>query len=433
MKLDPSESISNMGTLRVDILDAANLPSADRNGKSDPFCVFKLDGREVHKTKVQKKTLHPAWNEAFETKVASRTAADFEVEIMDWDLGSKVRKARSSLESNTNFFLQADFLAMTPIDLTAIEPFKPQNFIYKLKGKKGEEGKFGELRLRMVFKPDYVTRSRQGSSTFHGTFATPGKIVTGVAGAPLKVGGFAVGGISKGASFLKKNTFGRAKSNTISEDPVILEPEDDPASTPSIPPALQPGMRPASSGSAMRSDTSGDERLERFATPSRPSTTQGPHLNTPPHHRSRSTSSQRSVPGVIGSGPESGTATVRLIGATGFPPGANVQIRIRSVDKNKDLLKSKSIKSSSGEIQYDESFSIQCFADQQFKVFAKDNHLFKDEELGEGLFVVDDTGSGQDTVVNVGEGKVTLRTGFKSAETASNASPKAKRKGLLKK
>ncbi|KAA8913371.1 C2 domain-containing protein [Sphaerosporella brunnea] len=415
MKLDPSESISNMGTLRVDILDAANLPSADRNGKSDPFCVFELDGKEVHKTKVQKKTLHPSWNEVFETKIASRTAAEFEVEIFDWDLGTK-----------------ADFLAKTTIDLTSIEPFKPQNFVYKLKGKKGEEGRFGELRLRMVFKPDYVTRTRQGSSTFHGTFAAPGKIVTGVAGAPLKVGGFAVGGIHKGASFLKKNTFGRAKSNTINEDPVIMEPEEEPGNPPSNPPSLQPGARPTSSGSAMRSDISGDERL---LTPNRPSSTLAPNANTSPgpHHRSRSTSSQRSVPGVIGSGPDSGTATVRLIGASGFPPTANVQIRIRSVDKNKDLLKSKSIKSSSGEIQYDESFTLQCFADQQFKVFAKDNHLFKDEELGEGLFVVDDTGSGQDTVVQVGEGRVTLRTSFKSAETASNASPKAKRRALLKK
>jgi Ca2+-dependent lipid-binding protein len=97
MKLDPSESISNMGTLRVDVLDAANLPSADRNGKSDPFCVFELDGKEVHKTQVQKKTLHPAWNEMFETKVASRTAAKFMVEIFDWDITSKVCYCRPSV------------------------------------------------------------------------------------------------------------------------------------------------------------------------------------------------------------------------------------------------------------------------------------------------------------------------------------------------
>jgi len=96
MRLDRSESISNMGTLRVDILDGANLPAADRNGKSDPFCVFELDGKEVHKTKVQKKTLHPAWNEFFEAQVASRVAAQFEVEVFDWDIGSKVGPVRST-------------------------------------------------------------------------------------------------------------------------------------------------------------------------------------------------------------------------------------------------------------------------------------------------------------------------------------------------
>jgi hypothetical protein len=110
-----------------------------------------------------------------------------------------------------------------------------------------------------------------------------------------------------------------------------------------------------------------------------------------------------------------------------------VQVRIRAVDKSKDILKSKSIKSSSGDVQYDESFTVQCFANQQFKIFVKDSHLFKDEELGEGLFVVDDTGTGQETVVQAGEGRITLKTSFKSAETASNDSPKAARRGLLKK
>ena len=62
MTLDPNKSINNMGTVRVDVLDAANLPSSDMNGKSDPYCVFILDGKQLHKTNMQKKTLHP-WNE----------------------------------------------------------------------------------------------------------------------------------------------------------------------------------------------------------------------------------------------------------------------------------------------------------------------------------------------------------------------------------
>ena len=76
VSLHPSESISNMGTLRVDILHAANVPSADRKGKSDLFWEFVLDGRDVHKTQVLKKTLHPALKEMFETNVAYRTAAN---------------------------------------------------------------------------------------------------------------------------------------------------------------------------------------------------------------------------------------------------------------------------------------------------------------------------------------------------------------------
>jgi Ca2+-dependent lipid-binding protein len=77
MQLDPSESINNMGRLRVDVLDATDLPAADRNGYSDPYCKFELNGKDIFKTQKQKKTLHPAWNEFFEVDVPSRVAADF--------------------------------------------------------------------------------------------------------------------------------------------------------------------------------------------------------------------------------------------------------------------------------------------------------------------------------------------------------------------
>ncbi|KAI5851685.1 C2 domain-containing protein [Morchella snyderi] len=416
MRLDPSESINNMGTVRVDILDAANLPSADRNGKSDPFCVFKLDDKEIHKTKVQKKTLHPAWNEVFETKVTSRTAANFAVEIFDWDLGSK-----------------ADLLCKGPIDLKDLEPFIPQVVVLKLNGKKGEEGKFGEIRLRILFRADYVVRSRQGSSTFHGTFATPGKIVTGVAGAPLKVGGFAAGGITKGASFLKKNTFGRAKKDSndgeeevmMMEEPLVRSSTNGGASLSAASAAVEGKVTPPSTAGQ------DDGRTPRRSALSPPST--GASSGSP-HNRSRSVSSTLSAPGTAAPGAEPGVATVRIVSATGFPTSANVRLRFKTTGNNKELHKSKSVRKSTGELFWDEEFMFQCTADQQFKVCAEDDHLIRaDEELGEGLFVVDDTGSGGETVVSVGQGKVTLRTSFKSADMVSNASPKNSRRGLLKK
>jgi len=422
MTLDPSESINNMGTLRVDVLDAANLPSADRNGKSDPYCIFALDGKQLHKTDVQKKTLHPSWNEFFETKVASRTAANFVVDIFDWDLGGK-----------------ADFLSRGQIDLAQLEPFTPKTVIVRLTGKQGQEGRYGELRLRLQFRPDYITRSRQGSSTFHGTFATPGKVVAGVAGAPLKVGSFAAGGITKGASFLKKSAFGRkAKdSNGVTEE--IDQETLTPISTASNGGAAKgsseggvaaydpDGNQVALGGSEDNSDPGQRAPGKRAGLSHAPSTAGSPH------NRNRSVSSTLSVPGAPG-GADNGTATVRIVGASGFPTNANVQLRFKALDKGKELHKSKSVKSSTGELAWDESFTFNCTADQQFKVYAKDNHRLRgDEELGEGLFVVDDTGNGGDTVVPVGSqgGKVVLRTSFKSSETASNASPRHKR-GLLK-
>ncbi|TVY45679.1 Uncharacterized protein LSUB1_G000436 [Lachnellula subtilissima] len=180
MTLDPSESINNMGKLRVDVLDASDLPSADRNGYSDPYCKFELNGKEVFKTKVQKKTLQPAWNEFFEMDIASRTAAKFVCRVYDWDFGDK-----------------ADFLGSADINLDLLDPFRAHEYNLVL------DGKSGSVRLRLLFRPDYVTRSRQGSSTFSGTFATPGKIVTGVAGAPIKGVGFAAHGVGKGASFIR--------------------------------------------------------------------------------------------------------------------------------------------------------------------------------------------------------------------------------------
>lgn len=90
---------------------------------------------------------------------------------MDWDMGDK-----------------DDLLGEAAINLNLLEPFKPQEIVLTL------DGKSGVLRLKMLFKPDYVTRSRQGSSTFSGTFAAPGKIV----GAPVKESAWLVGCCQRG-------------------------------------------------------------------------------------------------------------------------------------------------------------------------------------------------------------------------------------------
>ena len=377
MQLDSSESINNMGRLRVDILDGADLPAADRNGKSDPYCRFELNGQEIYKTKVQKKTLNPTWNEFFEVAVPSRTAAKFTVTVFDYDFADK-----------------PDLLGAASINLEALDPFKPSESKYIL------DGKSGSIRARLLFRPDYVTRTRQGTSTFGGTFAsTPGRIVTGVAGAPIKGGAAVAGavghGVGKGASFLRRGIFKREGSDIVEEDvPEIVEP---------------PSITANGNGSS-----SGLKRaplvLEETEPVGRPSTSNG-------HTRNKSIG-QASIHSTLpGSG---GTAMFTVVGATGFPPSSDLYILITQISpKEKTVGKTKHHKSTSGSWSFDETFKFQCSPDAQFKVEAKGEHRFgSDDALGEHVYYVDETGTAAPKDITVGSGTVTLRSTFQPAESS---------------
>lgn len=384
MLLDPSESINNMGNLRVDVLDADDLPAADRNGFSDPYCKFNLNGKDVFKTSIQKKTLHPAWNEFFECPVTSRTAAKFRVKVLDWDFGDK-----------------ADLLGEADINLEILEPFKPKEVVL------GLDGKSGALRLKLLFKPDYVTRSRQGSSTFSGTFATPGKIV----GAPVKgvgkVGGAVGGGVVKGASFLRHGFKSKKDSRDISGNGFI-EPSLEGESIPN----------------------GGAVEIPQIVAPGFDDSTFVPQ--TPPHSRSRSFggASIMSASGGTPGKPETGTATFSLVSASGYPPSAKIQVHVKQVTAKgsvKEVHKTKPIKSSTGSAQWGEheQFRINCAPDTQFQLQVKDDKLFGADDLGEALFFVDDSVTGSEKAIKVGEGVVSLKTQFVGKEESLKDSPRA--------
>ncbi len=365
MQLDPSESINNMGSLRVEIMDGADLPAADRNGFSDPYCKFELNEKDVYKTKVQKKTLHPAWNEAFEVAVQSRTAAKFKVNVYDYDLADK-----------------PDFLGAADINLEILEPFQKQEVNL------GLDGKSGVIRLRLLFKPEYVTRSRQGSSTFAGTLAVPGKVI----GAPVKGVGMVGGGVVKGATFLR-NGFSRRKSRYDSD--ALGEPDGMP---------------------------NGDS----IGSPPRGPIITAPNSPTPhtPRARSFSAQSATSASGGKPGGAEVGTASFTILYAMGFPSTANVRVYVKQFGSSrgpKEVHKTKALKASSGQVQWEqESFKVTCAADTQFQVLVRDHATFgNDEDLGEGLFFVDDSGSGNEKSVKAGTGVVVMRSSFVPASATS--------------
>lgn len=366
-----------MGKLRVDILDAMDLPSADRNGKSDPYCKFELNGLEVYKTKVQKKTLHPAWNEFFEVAVPSRTAANFRVDVYDWDFADK-----------------PDFLGAADINLESLDPFKASESRFIL------DGKSGSIRIRLLFRPDYVTRTRQGTSTFSGTFATPGRIVTGVAGAPIK-GGVAVAGVvghgvGKGATFLRRGIFGRKTD----DDQIIEEETSEPS--PSV----------TANGGGIQQSSSIPQIVES--------------VESNGHSRTKSfgaSSVNSAMPGAA----QQGTASFTVVKATGYPSSTDLYFSITQISPKEKLVgKTKHHKASSGQWQFDETFSFSCAPDAQFKVEAKGDHTFgRDDDLGEHVYFVDETGSGSPKELTIGSGTVTLKSSFQAAEPSYADSPRS--------
>ncbi|KAF2197837.1 tricalbin [Delitschia confertaspora ATCC 74209] len=388
MTLDPSESFNNQGNLRVDVLDAADLPAADRNGYSDPYCKFVLNGKEVYKTKTQKKTLHPAWNEFFEVPVRSRTAAKFEVDVYDWDFGDK-----------------ADFLGKAAINLDILEPFVSQTVDL------GLDGKSGTIRLKMLFRPDYVMRARQGSSTFSGTFAVPGKVI----GAPVKgVGKGAVlvgGGVVKGASFLGRGFKRRKSVNQKAEDDITHEVTPNGSlngdAVPDVP--------------VISVEHNGD----------------GAASSSISHHRHKSWGAQSFAShfGKASGDGEAGVANITIMSAHDYPLGTNVRVHVRLETSrgSKEVHKTKHIKAPAGTVTFDgETFKVPCTADASFKLIVRDHATFgSGEELGESQFFVDDQGTGGEKTIPVGKGSVVIRSSFVPNESSGPSSPKSIRKGLL--
>ncbi|KAJ3886025.1 C2 domain-containing protein [Lentinula edodes] len=163
--LEPRESINNQGVLNVTLLDGRDIHAADRGGKSDPFAVFTLNGQRVYKSQTKKKTLNPDWNEQFPVSVTSRVAADFNVELFDW-----------------NQIEQAKSLGFAQIDLAELEPFQATEKTLTLTSHK--HGDKGHLRVRLMFQPEVIVKSRKNTSTF----STAGRAMTQIGGLPMSAG-----------------------------------------------------------------------------------------------------------------------------------------------------------------------------------------------------------------------------------------------------
>jgi Ca2+-dependent lipid-binding protein len=82
----PDPALLRCGTIQVKLQGAAGLKATDLNGKSDPYAVLSLGGKQ-HKSKVVSKTLNPRWDECFtfEGTLGELTSESLQVEIFDKD------------------------------------------------------------------------------------------------------------------------------------------------------------------------------------------------------------------------------------------------------------------------------------------------------------------------------------------------------------
>ncbi|KAF9977162.1 hypothetical protein BGZ73_006833 [Actinomortierella ambigua] len=172
IELEPRERLDNMGNLSCTLIRGRNLVAADRGGSSDPFVVFRLNGKEVYKSECVKKTLDPEFNEQFTIPIASRAEDELVLEVFDWN---QIAASKS--------------LGVTRVPLQALQLVIPNEFALKLQNKQNQ----GEIHLRVKFLPEFLSVNKRRSG-LGATFIAGGTNL--VSGGANLVGNVGMAGIN---------------------------------------------------------------------------------------------------------------------------------------------------------------------------------------------------------------------------------------------
>lgn len=180
--IPPQDSIDNSGILTVEVLNAKGLPSADRNGKSDPYMKVHLNSEEdaFLKTKTIKRTLEPSWNQKDQVEVANKYDSVLKFVCWDWDM------------ANPDDLLGIGYVELSAYDMKegSVEVEIP------LQGEEGEPA--GTAWAKLSFKPEFVLNVKPKSQSAIGTVGHVGKGVGKGVGHVGKGVGKGVGTVGKG-------------------------------------------------------------------------------------------------------------------------------------------------------------------------------------------------------------------------------------------
>ena len=106
------------GTLRIRLLSASSLVSADANGLSDPYVKLIVNGKEK-RSSIVKKSLNPEWGtdeDVFEWSGAKKRMDQLEVVVMDWDRLGKHDRLGSAILSLKSQGVFMDGAGQVPLE-----------------------------------------------------------------------------------------------------------------------------------------------------------------------------------------------------------------------------------------------------------------------------------------------------------------------------
>ena len=111
---------SNLWEINIHLIKATNLPSADSNGLSDPYCLFSiLNTKTSIKSRRIDKCLNPIWDEYFHIPINSLNSDILRLEIFDWDkIGKDDKLCMKDFPLSTFEFgkIYSDVYSLTPLE-----------------------------------------------------------------------------------------------------------------------------------------------------------------------------------------------------------------------------------------------------------------------------------------------------------------------------
>ncbi|KAK6456154.1 putative bud/polarization protein [Scheffersomyces xylosifermentans] len=434
-KLNPLDTVLDVGKLRLDVVGAENLKSMDTNGKSDPLCVVRLDGVEVYKTDKKKKNLNPVWNEAVEINMFSRSNQNLVVEVYDWDLTHDDR-----------------LIGAGKVDLSTIDPPKTSSLTVPLDSQ-------GAVHLKASFSPEYIRprledkvkvtdmdsltgapRKVVGSASDAATTVVGGAagVVGGTAGVVVGGGlGLASEGLSKSTSILKgfhrssksskrksqigegsheKN--GSVNTTTSSADATVPDTTSEYSDDQSHVSIASPSSPSKGRDSNQKSQYANDLQSLRSG--------KGTATNHLPNHENlqpptaipghvRNVSDTGSIASSINPGAIPGR--ISIVSASGFSTEkVDVRTVLKTPTKEKEVFKTRSTKidKATGAYKWNESSSFKSVIDGELQFEVREHHTFgKSATIGQAVLPLHDAANRPDNIeLSAGPGKLLVHVKY---------------------